>query len=246
MQVGAPLAYLESTADHDEVRRLAQELRWAWALAAQGNLEGLRRVNLSTYHQLGELQGAYQTFEQAHIQLRAYLAGGFYSQKKALLRQELGDLLVLAQQLRQQRPIQARDAALAQEEYEVQRCLAAQKVIAPLELKREESKNITRQLAYQQTASALVNNTSAQRAKQRELLELDKQVAEERDQFLQSLNTLQSATETWQAKYILLAPVSGRVFFPGIIQENQTVATNQELFYVAPPSTSYVGELRVP
>lgn len=246
VQVGAPLAYLESTASHDEVRRLAQELRRAWALAAHGNLEGLRRVNLSTFHQLGELQGAYQTFEQAHIQLRAYLAGGFYSQKKALLRQELGDLRALAQQLRQQRPIQARDAALAQEEYEVQRRLAAQKVIAPLELKREESKNITRQLAYQQTASALVNNTSAQRAKQRELLELDKQVAEERDQFLQSLNTLQSATEAWQAKYILLAPVSGRVFFPGVIQENQTVATNQELFYVAPPSTSYVGELRVP
>lgn len=246
VRTGAPLAYLESTANHDEVRRLAQELRRAWALAAQGNLEGLWRVNLSAYHQLGELQGAYQTFEQAHIKLRAYLAGGFYSQKKTLLRQELGDLLVLAQQLRQQRPIQARDAALAQEEYEVQRRLAAQKVIPPLELRREESKNITRQLAYQQTASALVNNTSAQRAKQKELLELDKQVVEERDQFMQSLNTLQSATEAWQAKYVLLAPVSGRVFFPGVVQENQAVTTNQELFYVAPPSTDYVGELRVP
>lgn len=246
VQAGAPLAYLESTAQHDEVLRLAQELKTAWTLAEQGNLEGLRRVNLSAYHQLGELQSAYQTFEQAHIQLRAYLAGGFYSRKKELLRHELGDLQMLAQQLHQQRPIQARDAALAQEEYEVQRRLAAQKVIAALELKREESKNIARQLAYQQTAATLVNNTSAQRAKQKELLELDKQVTEERDQFLQALNTLQSAARAWQAKYVLLAPVSGRVFFPGVVQENQTVAVSQELFYVAPPSTDYVGELRVP
>lgn len=246
VRAGAPLAYLESTASHDEVRRLARELRAAWAVARSGNLEGLRRVNLSAYQQLGELQGAYQTFEQTHIKLRAYLADGFYSQKKTLLRQELGDLHTLAQQLRQQRPSQARDAALAQEEYEVQQRLAAQKVIPALELRREESKNIARQLAYQQTASALITNLTAQRAKQQELLELDKQVTEERDQFLQALNTLQSAAEAWQARYIMEAPVAGRVFLPGVVQENQAVATNQELFFVAPPSTDYVGELRVP
>ena len=246
VQAGAPLAYLESTARHDEVLALAQELAAAVAVAGRGNLEGLQRINLSACQQLGELQSAYQTFEQAHIQLRAYLSGGFYSKKKALLKQELGDLQVLAQQLRQQRPNQARDAALAQEEYEVQRKLAALKVIAALDLKREESKNIARQLAYQQTASTLVNNATAQRAKQKELLELDKQVTEERDQFMQALNTLRSAAESWQAKYVLRAPVSGRVFFPGVVQENQAVATGQELFYVAPPSTEYVGELRVP
>ena len=92
----------------------------------------------------------------------------------------------------------------------------------------------------------MVNNATAQRAKQKEILELDKQVAEERDQFLQALNTLQSATNSWQARYVLTAPVSGRVFFPGIVQENQALATSQELFYVAPPSADYIGELRVP
>jgi multidrug efflux pump subunit AcrA (membrane-fusion protein) len=246
VQAGEPLAYLESTASHNEVRQLTQELRTAWAIARPGNLEGMQRINLAAYHQLGELQSAYQTFEQAHIQLRAYLAGGFYSQKKAVLRQELGDLQLLAQQLQQQRKLQGQDARLAQENYETQQRLAAQKVIPALELKQEESKNIVRQLAYQQTASALVNNTIAQRGKQKELLELDKQVTEERDKFLQALNTLQSAAEAWQAKYVLSAPVNGRVYFTGVVQENQSVVTGQELGYVAPPSTGYVGELRVP
>ncbi len=246
VQDGEPLAYLESIASHPEVLRLAQELRAAWPVARQGNLEGLQQINLSAYNQLGELQTAYQTFELAHIRLRAYLAGEFYSQKRAVLRQELGDLQVLAQHLKQQRPLQARDAALAQQEYEVQRQLATQNVIAPLELRREESKNIGRQLIYQQTASAIINNISAQRAKQKELLELDKQVAEERDQFLQALNTLQSAVQAWRNKFIMVAPVAGRVYFAGIVQENQAVTINQGLFYVAPPTTEYVGELRVP
>jgi HlyD family secretion protein len=244
--VGAPLAYLESTARHEEVLQLATELRTAWAVVQRGDLEGLQRIGLATYHQLGELQGAYQTFEQARIRLRAYLTGGFYGQKKAILWQELGDLESLTRQIQHQRVLQGRDVALAQEEYEAQQRLAAQKVIAGLELKREESKNISRQLAYQQTTTVLINQTMAQRAKRKEILELDKQVGEERDQFLQALNTLLSATETWQAKYILRAPVGGRVYFSGVVQENQSVGVAEKLFYVAPPSADYVGELHVP
>lgn len=246
VKTGTVLAYLESTARHDQVLRLSRELAKAWTVASRGNLEGLERLNLSRYSQLGELQTAYQTFEQAQIQLRAYLANGFYSKKKIMLRQEIADLQALADNLREQHKIQAQDMKLAQEDYAIQQQLARDKVIAPLELKREESKNIARRLPYQQTASALISNLTAQRAKQKEILELDRQVAEERDTFLQALNTLQSAADTWKTKYVLTAPVSGRVFFTGTLQENQPVAISQELFYVAPPSTDYFGELRVP
>ncbi|GAA4394120.1 HlyD family efflux transporter periplasmic adaptor subunit [Hymenobacter koreensis] len=246
VRAGACLAYLESTADHDKILRLIRQLRTAWKVAQGGNLEGLEQINLSGYNQLGELQSTYQVFEQAHIQMRAYLNGGFYSQKKVILQQEIGDLRALAQQLTQQRVLQTRDALLAQEEYAVHKQLAENKVIAALELKREESKNIGRQLAYQQVAMAIINNKTSQRAKKKEILEIDKEVAEGRDQFLQALNTLLSAAEAWQSKYILIAPVSGCVHFTGILQENQVVAAGKEIFYVAPPNTGYIGQLRIP
>lgn len=246
VKTGSVLAYVESTARHNDVLSLSGELAKAWTVASRGNLEGLNRLRLSNYNQLGELQNAYQTFEQSHIQLRAYLANGFYSQKKALLQQEIVDLRALAQNLHVQQQIQARDVTLAQEDYDIQQQLARSKDIAPLELKREESKNIARKLPYQQTASALITNLTAQRAKQKEILELDKQVTEERDKFLQTLNTLQSAADAWKLKYILTAPVAGRLSFTGTLQENQSVTVNQELFYVAPPSTDYFGELHIP
>lgn len=243
---GDQVAYLESTANHADIVRLSQELAKAWGLASRGHLEALNQLTLSNYSQLGELQNAYQTFEQAHIQLRAYLANGFYSQKKKLLQQEIVDLTLLADNLRTQHQIQARDMALAQQDYDIQAQLARDKVIAPLELTREESKNNARKLPFQQTASALISNLTAQRAKQKEILELDKQVAEERDKFLQALNTLQSAADAWKHKYIVTAPVSGRLSFQGMLQENQSVSLNQELFYVSPLSTHYYGELRIP
>ncbi len=44
----------------------------------------------------------------------------------------------------------------------------------------------------------------------------------------------------------MTAPVGGKVFFVGALQENQAVAVSQELLYVAPPGTDYFGELQVP
>lgn len=243
---GKVLAYLESTARHEEVLRLSVELEKAWAMASKDKLEALDQLHLADYHQLGELQNAFQTFRQAHIQLRAYLANGFYDKKKALLRQESVDLKILAENLQVQQSMQEQEMKLAQEEYDVQRQVAEQRVIAQMELKREESKNIARQLPYQQTASSLINNLAAQRATQKEMLELDKQVAEQRDNFLQALNTLQSATEAWKTKYVVVAPVSGRTYFSTTLQENQHLTLNQELLYIAPPATDYFGELRVP
>jgi HlyD family secretion protein len=243
---GQPLAFLESTANADEVLRLSGLLARAWILASSGKLEGLDRLSLSSFNRLGELQNAYQTFEQAHIQLKAYLAYGFYSKKRLMLSQEIIDLQNLAVNLRIQQQIQERDMILAQEDYNIQQLLARDKVIAPLELKREESKSIARKLPFHQTTSALINNLTAQRTKQKEILELDKEVVEERNNFLQALNTLQSATDAWKLNYVLTASVSGKVIFAGILQENQSVAINQEAFYVSPPSTDYFGELRIP
>ncbi|GAA4461403.1 HlyD family efflux transporter periplasmic adaptor subunit [Nibrella saemangeumensis] len=247
VKAGTVLAYLESTARHDEVLKLSSELTKAWTVVGRpDNLENLHQLRLSNYHQLGELQSAYQTFEQSRIQLRAYLTNGIYSKKLALLRQEIKDLIALADNLREQCQIQAQDIQLAQEDYQIQQQLYREKVISRLDLKREGSKNIARRLPYQQTILAIISNLTAQRARQKELLELDKQVAEERDKFLQALSTLRSAADSWIMKYVLTAPVAGRVSFPITLQENQLVAVGQELVYVAPPCADYFGELQVP
>ncbi len=246
VRAGQALAYLESTARHEDVLRLMAELERAGNLARRDQLEGLTTLHQHDFHQLGELQSSFQTFEQAHIQLRAYLAGGFHSQKKRLLQREVRDLAALAANLGEQRALQQRDQQLAQDDFEVQQRLANDNVIAPLELKREESKRLARDFPLQQTGAALLNNGVAQRAKQKEILELDQQVAEQRDQFLQTLNTLRSAAEAWKAKYVVSAPVAGRVVFPSFVQESQHLTLGQELFYVAPAHTEFFGELRVP
>lgn len=246
---GQPLAYLESTTNHAEVLALMRQLDVAGRLLRQNRLAELDHLALTNYHQLGELQATYQPFAQTYSQLQNFMADGFYERKMALLQQELADLQALHQNLLTQQTIQRRDVDLAREEYAIQQTLADQKVIAPLDLKHEESKQIGRQLPYQQVASALINSQLTQRAKQKELIELTKQVREQRDVFGQVLNTLQSAAYAWKARYVLSAPVAGRVSWLVPLYEEVSVKVGQELGQVVPANAAgdgpFGGEMRI-
>ena len=248
VRAGTVLAYLESTAKHTEVLRLLRQLPVAEVLLRQNRLDALSQLPLTSYHQLGELQTAYQTFVQSQSQLRAYLKNGFYEQKQALLQQELTDMQALHQNLLDQQAIQRRDIDLATEDYAVQRSLAEQKVIAPLELKREESKQLGRQMPYEQLKSGVINNQLAQKAKQKEIIELTRQIGEQRDGFLQALNTLQSAAYAWQSRYVVMAPMAGHVAWLTPLHEEQPVKNGQELCYVLPHTqkpNGYTGEMTI-
>ncbi|MBO0933600.1 HlyD family efflux transporter periplasmic adaptor subunit [Fibrella aquatilis] len=246
---GQPLAYLESTTNHAEVLALMHQLDVAGRLLQQNRLAELDHLALTNYHQLGELQTIYQPFAQTYSQLQNFMTDGFYQRKMTLLQQELTDLQALHQNLLAQQTMQHRDIDLAREEYAIQQTLADQKVIAPLELKREESKHIGRQLPAQQLASALINSQLAQRAKQKELIELTKQVREQRDGFGQALNTLQSAAYAWKARYVLSAPVAGRVSWLVPLYNELSVKAGQELGQVVPTNgngqVAFTGEMRI-
>jgi HlyD family secretion protein len=56
---------------------------------------------------------------------------------------------------------------------------------------------------------------------------------------------LVSAGKDWKSKYVLTASETGRVSFAGIIQENQVVAPNQEIFYIIPGNQHFFGEMEI-
>jgi len=246
VQQGDVLAYLESTADHRAVLALIERLD---VLSRQvgrqeGNLTARRTVFAGDH--LGELQNAYQAFDQAYTQYLSFQANGFYPVQRKLLTEELADLALLEGNLREQVSIYRQDWDLAQREYQVQQDLAEQKVIAVSQLRQEESKLLARRLPLKQAESAIVQNSSAQHAKRKEILALDKEAGEQRGLFVQALNTLRSEAQNWKQRYVLTAPVGGQVYFSRLLEEKQTLAANQEVFFIAPRIGNYFGEVWVP
>jgi len=242
---GAVLAWLESTADHQEVLELAELTGHLRDQLLHSNAIQIEEVDLSAFGNLGELQTTFQGFEQAWREYRAYQPGAFFSQQRDMLIQELEYSRQLLGQLQKQKQIQQADLALAEREFNMQQELAENDFISPVELARAERELASRRLPLQQTESAIISNRVSRTAKEKEIMELDRRMDEQQSVIIQSLNTLISAIDDWKLTYLVTAPYPGRVVYAGIVQENQTVSAGQELFYLKPNSTTYFGELSV-
>lgn len=235
------LAFLEGTAKHEEVLALEKALRGV-KNQTFGRFDSLKTLNIDS---LGELQPAYQAFQTAYLQYLSFLKNGFYLKKKALLEKELFDLQTLASNLENQKKLHLKDLELAEAEFKIQEKLAESKIIAPLEFKREESKLLSKKMPLQQIDNTLINNISAQTAKQKEILELEKTISEQASIFVQAKHTLMSAIQDWKMKHILTATTAGKVYFSSFLQENQNLSIEQEVFFVATKNEQEFGEVNI-
>lgn len=240
-----PLAFIESTAKHDDVITLASRLR---ALSQQLNAsQTLTDKNLLGNNlNLGELQSNYQSFYQEYLQFINTQNGGFYLTQKAYLQKDLAEIKKLQEQIHQQKKIQEQEYANAQEEYEAYKTLKNNKAISNNEFKQQENKYLASKYPLQQSATALLNNNSSYLAKQKEIETLENTIKEQKAKFSQALNSMINETEAWLMKYVVFAPLAGKVGYAGILQENQNVNVNQELFIVNPGNTDFFGEVQIP
>lgn len=242
---GEVLAYSESTAEPDQVLRLAISIENFSNLIAQRRWDLVNEFHTNNFSRLGELQNDFQTFTQKLAELKAFLAGGFYLQKRKLLIDDVKDLEDLEKNLAEQFDLQKRDFELGQDEFYVQEKLHKDKVIATLDFKKEKAKLLSREMPLKNLSSAMIQNRSAQTGKQKEIIELDNAIAENKKGFQQALQTLQSSIESWKQRYVLIAPVAGRVSFSAPWQEQQHLTSGQELLNVEPSRNNYRGLVKI-
>ncbi|NQX40840.1 HlyD family secretion protein [Pedobacter steynii] len=238
-----PLAFMESTANHSDVLKLHQELTGlSDSLKRKGTTTGLSLKNLN----LGELQSAYQNFHQQYLQYVSAQNGGYYLNSKKYLEKDLKEIQKLKEQIISQQKIQEQEYANVEQEFDAYKKLYQKGVVSTSEYKQQENKYLSGKYPLQQSVTALLNNNSSYAAKQKEILDLEHTIQDERAKFVQSLNNMLTETEGWINQYILRAPVAGKVGYAGIVQENQTVNAGQELFMINPANTDFFGEVYIP
>lgn len=243
---GQPLAWMESTADHQQVIDLLSQLHALSERHFDERYESLEAVIAPHNLRLGELQGGYQAFYQSYLNYKAATKNGIYLKRRAYILLEIQQVESQRLQLEKQRRLQQQEYELAEEEFKRYNELAKRKIISPSEFQQQQAILLAKQHPLQQTQSSLIANEASQTTKIRELADLDNQINEERSKFIQALNSLLSEAEQWRSLYVLTASQGGRVIYAGIIQQNQHVDTGQEVFFINPESTDFFGELNVP
>lgn len=246
VSVGQQLGYIESTANHEQVLNLLKQLTKLQKEVYADHIELIRFLDNDNDSQLGELQTSYQNFYQEYLSYKSSVEDGFYIKKRAYLNKDLTDLSKQEHQLNAQKAIQQRDFTLSEQDFHIYQKLFQQKVTTASELRNEESKYLEKKSQLVQIEASLVNANANYLAKQKEILELNNQIDQEKSKFVQALNSLVSQIQDWKSKFVLTALQSGKLTFANLVQENDVLNTGQEVFYINPGNELFFGEMMIP
>jgi HlyD family secretion protein len=243
VQKNQHLAYMESTASYTEVVELKEWIDTTIISILANQYEKLHANPLPQFADLGELQTGYQLFQNEFLQTKQTLTNGYYQAKRNALNKDLQYLSSLKNNTYQQQQLSAEDQQLLEKEYKAYEKLAEEKVIAPLELNQYKSKLLAKEQSLKQTGSQITNSDMSSHSKQKELLDLQKTITDQQQQFYSSLLDLKSQVEKWVQQYVLVAAEDGRVLFISSLQENELINSGQGLFYIEPKQTKFYAEL---
>lgn len=242
----AILGYMESTALPEQVLQLSAATDTIIDLLDNKTQFLPIYINSLNFESLGELQQSFQTFIQAFIVYKDYISNGFYTRKKAMLASDLNYLEQQHFNLNNQKSLQQEDETLAVKTYQMNETLLKEKVISPKEFRDERSKLLNKSLSVPEVNSSIISNESQQNDKQKEILELENTAAQQKAVFGQALNTLKNEINDWKKKYLLLAPIAGKVSFTDFFQEKQELNANQIICYIKPVNSAYYAEVYIP
>ncbi len=243
---GQVIGFIESTADHNEVIKLGQVLDAFRQHSDSVFLNKLVNNFENNFSKLGELQPFYQSFIQALLSYQNFLPGAFYDKKQLLLKREVNNLNKLHLILVEQKTLQERDLKIAQKTFDANESLNKGRVISDFDYRLEQSKLIGKQQFLPQINSAIINNEGQMTAKEKEILDLNATINQQLSIFKQALSTFRSQVDDWKRKYILSAPIQGKVEFSSFIQVNQDLQANQIICFINPETSQYFAEIEIP
>jgi len=245
VKAGQHLAYLESTASYDQVMKLNGLIDKVADSSGQIDLGFIADNGFPLLSKLGELQPAYQVFQNQWAVTVQTFKTGFFDKRRKTIQQDLKYLEQQKEHLQRQRKAQEEDRALQEKEYHAYEKLARDKVIAPLELNQMKSKLLSKEQGLEQIDLQAVNNQLSNQSKYKELLDIQKQMADQQQEFRSALLQLKSEMEKWIQQYVQVAAESGIVLFASALSVNQLISSGQTLFYIRPQQSVYYLELTV-
>lgn len=238
------LAVIENITDYSEAMKLNDWIEHTISLMQANSYEKLSDNPLPMLANLGELQPSYQLFQTELLQTKQTLTNGYYQQKRNGLQRDIKYIATLKDNATKQKELQDEERKLLQKEFDVYEKLAAEKIIAPLELNQYKNKLLAKDQNLKQAGIQITNSDINTHSKQTEILDLQKTIIDQQQKFYSSLLELKAKIEEWVQRYVLKASEDGKLMFATTLQENELITTDQILFYIEPGKSTYYAEVQ--
>lgn len=220
------IGMMESTGNHYEIIDLSKRIDSAQILLANNITEIAVKLFSKQYKNLGEIRQSYQTFTHVYQLFKQCLIMESFLQKKEILQNEA--------------------FGLSQEALDSNQKLEIKKISPSFNYATKKTKMFGKSLIQSKIGSVDINNENLQFNKQDEITELRNKIFQQKNVFQEAVKILKAQLDDWKARYLLIAPISGRIYFSPFLQENQQLQNNQSICFIYPPNSEYYAVLNIP
>lgn len=246
VEQGEFLIEIQSNTDLTNINQLKKELGKAEKIIKNDNAYQTLNADI----QVGDAQNVYAQLISSITEYQNFLSDSYYSSKIATLRNQIGNHNQFDSIYNQEQAISKEDLRLAKEKLNMHKELYKEKLISRNELIQVEQSYQQFLKSYESSKRSAVQNEITVTDYERQIRDLrfeqqNKQKQLER-QVSSTIINLRSLIEKWNERYVLEAPVTGRVSFFQRLQEGEFVAVNDTIMAIVPPQNKYLTEVYIP
>ena len=244
---GSLLAVMESAADYHEIfalKKLLKALPDTIDPGVYGNL-------LPDFDHLGSLQPVYAEFVRACRDYRHFVEMDYHRKKLRELQNELKNYRVYYNRLYRKRNLAGKELKLADKQFGRDSVLYSKKVLSEADYERSMGDWIRKKQAFEQTRIQLSEAAIQMSGLEKEILATRadfQNQKNERDLSVQNaLKRLYGSLDEWEKKYLLIAPVSGKVSFTRVWALHQYVESGKTVMTIVPDTAGeWIGRMKIP
>ena len=200
--------------------------------------------------QVGELQTSFNQFFDALLKYQVVIVDKSYNKIAITLKKQLKEYEELNAQLADQSKILDKKTALEKSNLDKTQQLKDEKIISNKDLEETQKKYYDQLMTKKNAESQLTQNILKSKEYEKNLVENEKNYKDKLNDCITNVRTsfeqLTGDLNKWQQKYIIKAPVSGKIAMTKFWAENQFVKEGELVMTVVPDGDKLIGKAVIP
>ncbi len=191
-----------------------RDVRWVHA-ALDGAAPGAAVAAPGRALQLGDVQGAWDQYQDAVAQYGAWASDPYVQARLEGMRAQVGDQRRLGVESERRVELMEREGALADRDAERSRELVTRQLLSPSEAERTEATALSKRQSLASARGDVVGQRLRVSELEGQILEMEQSRRTDRSRLQldvqKAWSALAEAVRLWETRYLLVAPIAGRV-----------------------------------
>ena len=245
---GAPLAMLDNTADFETMSELSEQMRQFSRFF--DNPLAFPDISWKKDAQLGDAQSAYLDFIRALEEYHVFRASAASGDRVAAMQSQKDHYDLLQTRLQRQVRIATAKLAFETETLNRSRRLVQRDMLARTDLIEVEKAYLERKEALEEAKITVARNRIHKAEIDQQLADYQSQQSRQEAALVAAVKVaykrLRHALDEWRTRYVLTAPVAGRVAFHKFWSRDQYVAPGKVIMSIVAEATEIIGKMYLP